>query len=201
MKSKYAKVGDTVRIINPNAFIRCGYALTHDILCDKHSDQVYSMADKLYALLYDLPPFEKATDVVDSPLGVINIGASNLQDKEHRVYTHLVSAVCSKLLRDLKWGGKERKVFEEPIESYRLRTKEPWKVESKRFVKTGTHYSSRTSWSWDGDPDYEPGGLSDEKTHCVYKISSDRDWLEIVATNCEVIALADSPPKDAPLVK
>jgi hypothetical protein len=181
---KYASIGDAVKIVTPNRFIRCGYELTHDILCDQHGDEVFALADKLYALLYSLPP----KPIVALPGVTLNIGASN-QDrykKDQRVYNYLTTAVCSKMLRDLNWGGKDRKIFEEPIEAYRLRTKEPWKVEAKRLVKTGTRYGPRVHRNWEGEEDYEPGGLDGGKTHCVYTISSDGDQLNILASNCEV---------------
>lgn len=188
-KLKYPKIGTLLRVVTPMVFIRCGYTLTYDILCDKHSDKVYAMADKLYALLYDVPaPVQtEALPGWFSSLLSLNINASNIQDKEQRVYNHCVQAVCAKMLRDLEWGGKDRKVFEEPIDAWRLQGEQIWKLEKKRFVKTGTRYASHTSYSWDNEPDYEPGGLSDEKTHCVYTISNNGDELDILSVNCEAV--------------
>jgi hypothetical protein len=183
-KVKYAKIGEEVEIVVPMEFIRCGYALNFEILCDKHAKDVYPIADELYASLYKLPhPSEPGIPLLGD-LFSLNTGASNIKDKDGRVYSYLVSAVCSKILKDRGWGGKERRIFEEPIAPYRLRTKEPWKVEGKRYVKTGTRYSASGGWSdYYGEYDYEPGGLDDEKTHCIYSISSDRDYLDILSAN------------------
>jgi len=57
-------------------------------------------------------------------------------------------------------------------------------VQSARTVVTGKYYPSSTYQHYDGDYDYEPGGLSD----CVYirlvSVIYDGHTVELLASNC-----------------
>ena len=44
-------------------------------------------------------------------------------------------------------------------------------VVSRKVVKTGKHHSGGGGYTYDGDWDYEPACLENEKTHVLFKVS------------------------------
>jgi hypothetical protein len=57
-------------------------------------------------------------------------------------------------------------------------------VIKKSLVKTGKRYPA---YSYRED-DYEPGGLENEQTHCVYTVQKNNFKFKILAAHCELLS-------------
>lgn len=90
------------------------------------------------------------------------------------------TGVCKALVRHRNFGGKSRQIYTE-IGELLNRTAE---VYGRRVVKTGTYYGPSGGYdSYSGEYDYEPGGLTDRKTHVLLRT----DGGEIEAVNVELV--------------
>lgn len=176
MRRKYAKAGEKIKIITPNLFVRVGYPLTPEIVMETHREEVERLVSIASRAIQGTPP-------------------AGLLDTEPyltpRANQLLTMAVCSFILNRERFGGPDRKIYEklEPSLLDKVVT-----VTEKHFVKTGKYYGPSGGYSYWGEYDYEPGGLKDEKTHCVYSIDIGcmivpltTTGVKIVATNCELI--------------
>jgi len=199
---KYAAIGEKVKIIVPKEFIRCGYPLSIEVIKQTRgkevSEKIYNAALAIGALSDKTPAY------IDKDFGVIrsvdnidlhpNLDQNIREYLTPRIYRNLEFAVCSTILEQERWGGSERAIHEidRPALAGLVGT-----VTKKEIVKTGQRYAASGGYDgYSGEYDYEPGGLYDMKTHCVYTImlntwliedlSPMRD-LKVVAANCEVV--------------
>jgi len=53
-------------------------------------------------------------------------------------------------------------------------------VREIKIVKTGKYFSSCSSVNYYGEADYEPGGLSEEKTHKLLRVGYTDNWIEAI---------------------
>jgi hypothetical protein len=179
-KSKYASVGQKVHVHTPRQFIRCGYPLNYDTILNEQADLVKELVDPLSALLH------KTTTRQGSWLKSLSIGSKGLKDVNLRAHRYLEKAVCAVLIQQQSFGGRERQVYES-VEDTTFPQEEEWIVRKKFFVKTGTYFAPYSGYSdHTGEYDYEPGGLSDEQTHCVYSLSTSNHCYGFctLARNC-----------------
>lgn len=184
---KYAKVGEKVRLINLLQFIRCGYPLSsRDI--DKNPDlnnrKWQMMNAAALALLPNAPKTHYGSVGISGWLQAKRDDNSFHYNIDPRISYKLESAVNMAILIENNFGGNKRIVVEEPIEILNYQVGTVLKVTKKRFVKTGKRYPSRSWTSYEGEHEYEPGGLENEQTHCVYELDG---WFETLAKNTERI--------------
>jgi hypothetical protein len=146
--------GDPVRIVNPIIVKRVGYAF--DIhaeaqrIGEQHLADINALFDKI---LPDLAPIELGRD--------------------HYSFDGLALKLAFIVGRYRGLGGKERRLWtEEQPDVLNHR----WFVSGKRVAMTGTYYPPGGRYTYDGDYDYEPGGLEHAKGHLLLKLNR-RDWL------------------------
>lgn len=189
-RRKYANPGERVRVVTPKLFIRCGYTLTSDIIMDTREKEVTKAVNAAHAAMVQEIQGESVTTMLSIRTSPVVI--------DQRVRFLLNSAVCSMILENEQWGGKEKKIFE--YDASGLQDSEVI-VTKKYIVKTGFyHHASGGYCGYSGEWDYEPAYLDDAKVHCVYEIELDPNSvfypspptslypiypLKILAVNCK----------------
>lgn len=164
---KIIRVGDYVKIIKPDVFIRCGYPMdfkeqTKAIL-NNHLNDIRKFLKEIFNIQDDYLLFEE----------------------DIRSYSHceekIAKAIAYVQCKNARFGGKERKIYTEYIERF---LEVEGVVDEIRFVKTGTYYAPSGGYSYNEDYDYDPGGLINEKTHKILTIqTNDFNDFEIEAIN------------------
>ena len=182
-RSKYAAIGDTVRVVAPKQFVRCGYPLSIRDVMDRDYQEIARDCIRVFAALEQRPEPTPQPEPESDWSIVLNVSES--ASMSATVRGMLCSAIAAYRLEKDNFGGNIRKIFEVEgvFEKGQILT-----VVAKGFVKTGKRYAGhfyRDSYSGAGD--YEPGGLEDEKTHCVYTVKQYGRKYKILAQNCEVI--------------
>jgi hypothetical protein len=151
------RVGDKVKIINPEVFVRTGYPLTTDMVKESH------ITDEQKQLMRGLL----------RTVGLNYNFSSGCYDREYDKLEHVFSTI---VLKSKGFGGNERSVHTETKPEYKDRI---GTVISKRYVKVGT-YNSATNYQgyFDDYPEYEPAYLKNEKTVIIYNVSiGERDTI------------------------
>jgi hypothetical protein len=155
------RVGDRVKIVVPEVVVRVGYPLTKaDMMKKQTPEQLQAIRDMF-----------KAFNVRLKMENISALGLGEADRDMEKLYEKIRYAMAGEMLAQAGWGGKQRRIH--------TRTLTPIKgllatVDARRVVKTGDHYPAYSSYdSWNGDYDYEPGGLSNEKTHVLYKLYVD----------------------------
>lgn len=165
-------VDDTVKIVEPLVVVRVGYPLT--------KQEALDVAEKDYAEAVQAFMVAVGAAHPDDPF-------LNSPEYDPRLYGDLLNAIASYWLRLKNYGGKERKIYTERDERVLCTA---WRVLSKRTVKTGTYNRGGYSGGWDGEPDYDPPYLENEKTHVLLALEPitlyEGPWrIEIEAVNVE----------------
>ena len=147
------RVGDNVKIVNPEIVIRWGYPLTKQIVKDtiitqEQKDSIYTMMTK-----FGYVPVPQLFD-----------GSNTEADY---IYEKLLDTMAYHLISKHGFGGKDRRLFVENKES--LRNKSGQVIERK-VVKTGTYHTGGGGYDYWGEYDYEPSYLENEKSHVLYRI-------------------------------
>jgi len=144
---KIIRRGDVVRIDNPEMFIRCGYPLSFQEVCEEVSetskDDILSFMDK-----------------VSNSKPKIAIRA--VDPTENRMYQAILKEIAYVRMREKKFGGSERRIVTEKNEAFKDAKAE---VVGVKIVKTGDRVSGYGSYD-----DYTPPYLGNEKTHKILKL-------------------------------
>jgi len=156
------RIDDIVRIDNPEMFIRCGYPLCLDDMYGEIEEKFGRVIEDLVHSIEFGDEFVQRDDKGRWPDGTYKkIGISN---SSGRIYQEL--AYCR--LMGKKFGGNERKIFtknEEELKGKRA------KVVDVKIVKTGNRISGSGGYdSYNGEYDYEPAYLADQKTHKILQL-------------------------------
>lgn len=164
-------VDNIVKIINPNVVVRVGYPLTKtqalEVVEKEYNDKIHAFMRNIGAEIDDIG-----------------------YDFDPSLYHDLTKALASHWLKKRNYGGKERKLYTERDE--RLLRRNPWRVLSKRVVKTGTYNSGGMVQSdWYGESDYTPPHLSNEQSYVLLTLETiDPEFepiiIEIEAVNVEM---------------
>lgn len=164
-RTKIIRVGDLVRVINPQVFVRVGYNLTKQIVKESliTNEEKTSIAQLISKkeTAYNLDLW--------SPV-------------ENKVFDEMLDSLAYLKLKRNGFGGKERKIFTEYNSD--LLNKE-LKVESKRFVKTGFYQPGGVFGYF--EPEYEPAYLEKEKSNIILKLY-DPDNLDLCVSPVEIEA-------------
>ena len=162
---KIIRVDDIVRIDNPEMFIRCGYPLCINDMCEEIEKHFKNVIEDLIYSVSNGDEFVRRDDRENhsDKWGTIRpILHSN--DDYGRIYREL----AYRRLQGKNFGGNERKVFTEKVESVRGKKA---RVVGIKFVKTGIRHNGYSGYDYSyGNHDYEPPYLSDEKTHKILQI-------------------------------
>ncbi len=112
---KIIRVGDMVKIINPEFFVRCGYPMDFNDAYE-HIDRNHNapMHELIKSMIPEAGPVRK-----------------------HKVYEKLVRIFAYEYMRSKKFGGPERKIYTMRIRKQLLKV---YRVLDIRFVKTGIYY-------------------------------------------------------------
>ncbi len=152
------RINDRVKITNPEIVLRVGYPLSKQTIIDTFITQ--EQKDSIYTIIR---LFGGTTTTVGQPL--FNIDKSTYEDE---TYYKILDMLSYMILKNNKYGGKERKLHTINRESLRNKF---GRVIERKVVKTGTY---RSGYSYnDEDYDYDPPYLENEKTHVLYKIELD----------------------------
>jgi|SRR6185369_1571433 len=147
-RRKYARIGEKVRVIANKDFERCGYPLTTLDIQNKYSKEIAEMVDKIGAA----------------------IGVDIWSDRS-RLGNCLHKGLASYFLNKDKFGGPERKIYERDRAEYEFNIAgKEGIVTARKFVKTGTRIPGHSYTSYEGERDYDPPYLHNEKTHCIYTL-------------------------------
>lgn len=150
------RIGDTVRIVKPERFIRCGY----DNNLQSNIQTILDMkedCEQLYSIL--------------SRLSGASHGASmrSIFEQDTRLQNRVIREIAYQRMVNQKRHGSKRKIFtkEEPSIAGLVST-----VEKIKFVKTGTYYAA-SSYSYFDGYECDPAHLEDEKTHKIILLAHD----------------------------
>ena len=155
MRKDILRVGDYVRIITPERFIRCGYPLSH--------------GDEFVSVKQELEPH--ITDFLKEKCGINRYPETFSSDENHqasRLIDKIISAIAYYRVKQKGFGGRTRQIFTESCPD--LVGKEG-NISKIFFVKTGEYYSPSGGYgSYSNEYDYDPGGLRNEKTHKILEL-------------------------------
>lgn len=147
-KKDIIRVGDYVRVVKPNRFLRCGYPLTiHDVMPEVH--RMVSETD--------------LTDYICSALEV-----NHQQLDEYGKFNTFLRNIAYCKLRQKKFGGRNRSihtVFDPSLQDV------VGKVSIIKYHKTGMYVPGSCYTTIDSEYDCDPPFLSNEKTHKILSIT------------------------------
>jgi len=158
------RVGDKVKIITPEMFVRCGYPLC---VRDMAEEVEKIFGDRIRDLMYSVgfDEFKKYEEI-------IRIKPAN---KENRNYNKIVMELARIRLSKKKFGGDKRSVHTKFVEE--MKGKELF-VKDTQIVKGGIYNKGWSSTDyWSGEVDYMPNYLSDQKTHKILTVSDYKDEI------------------------
>src|SRR5574343_291263 len=157
------RIGDKVKIINPELFVRCGYELVpgdlYEEIAKKYKEQIDNFLRSVFG-----PPKSK---MINSDV----FGELRSEFYNQDVYTvegKIIDALCYYEVKRRKFGGNERKIYTEPDEKCKNKI---GIVERIKFVKTGIYspgYESGGNWAC--EPEWHPPYLKDETTHKILTV-------------------------------
>ena len=147
IRKNVIRVGDTVRIINPAFFLRCGYPLSYEdavnVINASLTSEIYSLLNKVPGLSTERYYHEFVRDLT----------AGNIERELAKLYLKLN-----------RYGGRERKIYSEIIDQLKGREA----VVHRKFVKyTGTYYPGYRASAWDDGDESEPAYLGNAKAHVI----------------------------------
>ena len=146
------RIGDMVKIINPEFFICCGYPMSFRQACEEVKERY---KDKIRAFIDDV--------------GLISSKDSLQQDQSgpyRRTCAKIVSALAYDYMGKKGFGGGERRIYTKRCEDH-LKMQEV-EVTNIKFVKTGEYHPPSGEYdSWNSEYHFESGGLSNETTHKI----------------------------------
>jgi hypothetical protein len=158
-------------VVTPKLFVRCGYPLYPGKIMFERKGEVNAL---MFAAWYAMNKhtFGRTVPKLD------------LDDLPPWIKPRLRNMALTVILHREKFGGRERKIYEE--ENNNLQDK-IFTLEGKRFVRTGTYTPG-----WSNHSDWQLPSLDNAKMHCVYKLNIDLHWLgnnwsntiEILAEHC-----------------
>jgi len=156
---KIIRVGDTVRIINPEFFIRCGYPMSFKDACriveKEHKDRIAE-----FIRGFDF------TTYTNKGSGLLGFPISEEKWEDNRTFSKIVGALAYEYVRAKRFGGTERKIYTKHCPDYKDKR---MTVEYIKFFQTGNYVrgSGESYDSYAGEYDYDPSFLEDQKTHKI----------------------------------
>jgi len=158
---KIIRVGDMVKVINPQLFIRCGYPMSFK---DSVEEVKKEHGDKIRNFMLNIEGITRN----NSPLFAKYTLKERITD-ENKTFLKIVNALAYDHIRRKGFGGRVRQIFTK--EDTRWQDEELL-VDNIKFVKTGVYVKGGTYYTYDEPyPEYEPSCLDDEATHKILGLS------------------------------
>lgn len=167
------RVGDTVRVINPRKFIRCGYDLTPEIAGHKLAmEHAKEIAEFLKSIGCDSRRYFDSTRKWVSETKTFSDERNYIIHEDHRAMRKFLHGLGYLYGHAKGLGDGKRKIFYEPFEI----ADDPdgqwvWEVVDMKTVVTGDYFGPSGGYDgYSGEYDYEPGGLHDQKSHRIARL-------------------------------
>ncbi len=163
MKNKNRiKIGDYVRIDNPEMFIRCGYPLSLEDVRKEIKDNNFIDIEKF---------------IISMVYGEDNVKDFNLNNVLSHKDTYLnqskssqaiINILAYEILRHRNFGGRERSIHTKTVEENRGKI---FQVTGTKMCVTGNYVAGSCSQDyWSGEYDYEPPYLQNQKSHRILSV-------------------------------
>jgi len=158
------KIGDYVRIDNPEMFVRCGYPLSiedmrKEIVDNRFVDienfiiSIVHGEDRLNDFNFTNPYFDKN---------------SYLNNSESATTRTIINALAYELLRHRNFGGSERSIHTKAVEDNKGKI---FQVTGTKMCVTGNYiHGSKCYDNWNGGYEYEPPYLENQKSHRILSV-------------------------------
>lgn len=158
-KTDLMRVGDIVRITEPERFVRCGYELTPRIMVDR-------LMEDSQDIIIDF--LEK---ILKHPNRVISnhksFYANSSINRDVGGVSQLLSAIAFIKVRDEGFGGKDRKIF---TQRQNILENLVVKVIDTKACMTGEYYQPSSGVDMSGEYYYESGGLKNRVSHRLLRV-------------------------------
>ena len=197
-----------VALKEPIQVVKWGYEVTRQDILEKMSNDVLSFNGKpehsgialghpKFAHYREILPdvmMKLTASISDSLAGQIqefdSTDEQRKADLEARLHYAVVETVVREEVGKHLVQGTERKLFTKAIDTNNKgRWKSPWTVTHKRVVKTGKYRPSSEYVSYEGEHEYDSGGLDDMKTHVLFKLY--REHLDGFPSNGQLEIIVD----------
>jgi len=159
--SEIIRVQDFVKIDNPLMFVRCGYP---KCLESETAVVLKEYGDKIDVLLEATTVVSGVNPLVPGMTRTISLRGDDRWENERE---KIAKTIAYSRLKLHGFGGRERTIY----------TKEMPElagcivmVDSIKYVKTGKYYPPCDGENYEGEYDWESGGLENEKTHKILSI-------------------------------
>ena len=153
------RVGDKVRIINPQVVYRFGYPLNTNLIkkqfTDEENKSIRQFVDKFMGINCD-----------DPNINLMLIGNESIY--EGISINKIKDALAFIRMKQLGHGGNSRALYTKELPEIKNSVAT---VKSRKVVKTGERFAPSGSYDYWGEYDYEPGGLDNEKTHVLFELT------------------------------
>jgi hypothetical protein len=173
-KKDIIRVGDRVKILRPLFIYRWGY--------DNNFSDVYDEVMKKYQ-----PQIWEFLSSINGLEGR-KTGLVRLSEFPKRYISRMASAIAYNIVGSRISDGAVRKLFyitdedKGPLHwlNYDFPAGSIKEVREIKIVKTGRYFSPCSSQSYEGEYDWEPGGLYEEKTHKLLRVGYTDNWIEAI---------------------
>jgi hypothetical protein len=166
---KIIRKWDTVKIANPELFLRCGYPMSKDHAM-WHIDKKYK--ENILKFITDLNITGRSEK--------INIEDILYDNEISKTYEEICKALAYHLLRVRKFGGADRSVYTKKDETHKDRI---GRVIGIKYVKSGIYVKDKN-----GPDGYEPAYLTNQRTHKILTVSIGFEFIEIEDRHVDKIA-------------
>ena len=147
LRKNIIRIGDKVKIINPEIFQRVGYPLTKQEIIDKFTKDEKAIIEEL------MNSFG-----VSYSSGFFCLAPARNQD----VFDRIADALAYGRIRQQGYGGKERKIYTK-YDKDLLNVNAV--VTNRKVVNTGIYNSA-----WGDEYDYEPAYLGKQQSHVILTV-------------------------------
>lgn len=193
------RIGDHVRVLRPIVIRRVGYPF------DVHAEAARILrehTDDIFALLHKIdpahvpapaPPQEEVAarllETLGRPVALEGLNSTPSEEPTHDPLWGVALKLAYKIGAYQRLGGRNRQLWTEewPDLAGRIMT-----VKAKHMAYTGIYYPPSGGYTYDGDYDYEPGGLTQRKSHLLLDLT-DPDVFGSYAVTIEAINVEPAP--------
>jgi hypothetical protein len=178
VKKHIFRVGEAVKIVTPETFLRVGYPKTKKDIEKELTPEQYSKIDDLLR-----------------EFGLSNDGIYNTDYIKTKVRAKVIDAIAYGVLYKQGYGGRDRTIHTENLPELAGRTA---RIQSKKVVRTGKYEPGTMGCDSDGYNDYDPAYLSNCKSHVILELdminhSENKIWsgmrVQIEEKNVESVRL------------
>jgi hypothetical protein len=162
MKNKNRiKIGDYVRIDNPEMFVRCGYPLSIEDVGKEIKDNHFIDIEKFIISIIHGEDKVKNFNLTD----VLNKDAYLNKSKSSQAIINILSY---EMLKHRNFGGRERSIHTQTVEENKGKI---CQVTGAKMCVTGNYVSGSGSRDyWSGEYEYEPPYLENQKSHRILSV-------------------------------